>query len=335
MPQKRILISRPDRIGDVVLSTPIPREIKRKYPDSFVAVMLRSYTKDIYLNNPFVDEVIIYDGRKESFWAKVKELKSYKFTHALMLLPDERINYLLFFAGIRTRVGVGHKLFQFITFTRYVDRNKYIPLRHEADYCMDLARKIGVEASSLETAIYLTSEEKAEVEKLRDANVRDDEFLIGIHSSSGNSAPNWKPSEYRELIRQLNQNRKIKIAVTDNSVPAELKDIEGVWYPNVNQELRGAIKNIAALDLLVSASTGPMHIAASLKVRTLSLFCPLTACSPELWGPLGNDANIIMPDKDYCRIKCPGDPKICTFSGEGGINPVKVSGEICRLLNLS
>jgi ADP-heptose:LPS heptosyltransferase len=60
-PGLRILICRPDRIGDVVLSTPIPREIKKKYPGSFVALLLRDYTKDIYINNPYVDEIIIYD----------------------------------------------------------------------------------------------------------------------------------------------------------------------------------------------------------------------------------------------------------------------------------
>ena len=115
--QKRILIVRPDRIGDVVLSTPIPREIKKTFPDAYVAVYLRNYPKDIYLNNPYVDEIITNDfeglGFSE-FIKRVKELRRYKFTHALMLLPTERMNYLLFVAGIPVRIGVGHKLYQFL-----------------------------------------------------------------------------------------------------------------------------------------------------------------------------------------------------------------------------
>ncbi len=67
MSQLRILMSRPDRLGDVVLSTPIPREIKKKYPSSYVAVLVRRYAKDIYLNNPNVDEIIIYPDEKDSF----------------------------------------------------------------------------------------------------------------------------------------------------------------------------------------------------------------------------------------------------------------------------
>ena len=38
-----------------------------------------------------------------------------------------------------------------------------------------------------------------------------------------------------------------------------------------------------------------MHICAALKVPTLTFFCPLTACSPKLWGPLGNRSDIVLP----------------------------------------
>ncbi len=164
--QLRILVSRIDRIGDVVLSTPIPREIKKAYPNSFVSVLVKKYTKDIYLNNPYVDEVILYDGEDNSklklFWQLVSEIRSFKFTHAFMLLPNERLNWILFFSGIPNRIGVGHKLYQFLSFSKYVDRKKYIPLRHEADYCLDMIRKIGIEPKSMEPEIFLSKDEISE-----------------------------------------------------------------------------------------------------------------------------------------------------------------------------
>ena len=332
---KRILIVRPDRIGDVVLSTPIPREIKKTYPSSFVAVLLRKYTQDIYLNNPYVDKIILIDDDSgKSFWEKVKEIKKYKFTHSLLLLPTERLNYLLFFAGIPYRIGVGHKFYQFITFTRYVDRKKYIPLRHEADYCMDLARKIGVETKNLDTEIYLTDEEGRKVNLTREELLKGKKYLIGIHTTSGNSSPNWTVEEYRNLILKLTSLKDISIALTDNIIPDQLKKIEDVSYPNENKSLRESILNFASLDLLISASTGPMHIAATLKVKTLSMFCPLTACSPKLWGPLGNESKIILPEENYCQTVCPGDPKKCTFTGEGGIDSDSIIRGILKLFNL-
>jgi heptosyltransferase-2 len=328
--QKRILIVRPDRIGDVVLSTQLPREIKKTYPESFVAVLLRSYTKDIYLNNPHVDKILLVDDldSPKSYFQKVREIRNYKFTHSLTLIPNEKLNYILFFAGIPFRVGVGHKFYQFITFTRYVDRKKYIPLRHEADYCMDLARKIGVNSTSLDPEIFLTEEEKENVVKTKSGLLRGKKYLIGIHSTSGNSSPNWPPEEYKKLILKLNQLEDISVVVTDNKIPLQLEQLENVSFPNLEKSLRESIINFACLDLLISANTGPMHISAALKVKTLSMFCPLTACSPKLWGPLGNKNKIILPQENYCQTVCPGDPKKCNFAGEGGIDSEKIMNEI-------
>ncbi len=339
MKQKRILIVRPDRIGDVVLSTPIPREIKRQFPESFVAVLVRKYTRDIYLNNPHVDEILLIDdinpGEKNYFWRKVKEIKSYKFTHALMLLPDERINYILFFAGIRKRYGVGHKFYQAITFVKGISRNKYIPLRHEADYSMDLARAIGVKPESLDVEIHLTEKELQRSRELRKKYLDGKKYLIGIHSTSGNSAANWKPGEYLKLADTLLRNPDYRLLITDVDVPAELKNLPGVIYPDPDKKksLREWFVIFKALDLLVSSSTGPMHICAALKVRTVSVFCPLPAASPQLWGPKGNDNKIILADKNYCDSFCPGDPKLCDFGGEKGMPVKKVAGEIDNFIS--
>ena len=334
--QKRILIVRPDRIGDVVLSTPLPREIKKTFPESYVAVLVKKYTQDIYINNPYVDKIILIDdyddGSTGTFFKKAGEIRKYKFTHSLTLLPTERLNYMLFFAGIPYRVGVSRKLYQFITFTHYVSRNKYNPLRHEADYCMDLARKIGVVSDDITTEIFLSDAEKEKVIDIKN-RFSNGKKLIGIHSTSGNSAPNWNVSEYKSLIEKLKQNEIVKVIVTDNVILDELKNIDDVIYPNVGSNLRQSFLNFAALDLLISASTGPMHIAAALKVKTLSMFCPLTACSPELWGPKGNENKIILPEKYYCNAVCPGDPKKCTFSGEGGIDAEKIYQAILSDVN--
>ncbi len=169
--QLRILVSRIDRIGDVVLSTPIPREIKKTYPNSFVSVLVKKYTGDIYLKNPYVDEIILYDvednSKLKSFWQLVSEIRSFKFTHAFMLLPNERLNWILFFSGITNRIGVGHKLYQFLSFSKFVDRKKYIPLRHEADYCLDMIRKIGIQPKSVETEIFLSKDESLKKDEIK------------------------------------------------------------------------------------------------------------------------------------------------------------------------
>lgn len=336
MKNPRILIARPDRIGDVVLSTPIPRELKKTYPGCFVAVLVREYTKDIYLNNPHLDQIIIYEeapekNRVKAFLKLVSEIKKYSFTHSFMLLPTERLNWILFFSGIKYRIGVGHKFYQFITGTKSVQRHKYIPLRHEADYCMDMARKIGVVTGNLDPEIHLTEIEKRKSLEFRNRSAAGKKYLIGVHSTHGGSSANWKPANYKKLIARLLEQKNLKVIVTDINIPDEIKNIEGVIYPEINS-LRDLIICIPALDLFISSSTGPMHIAAALKVKTLSLFCTLTACSPKLWGPLGNEAHIIIPEENYCTHVCKGDPKNCWFEGPGGITVGTVFNKIMEIL---
>jgi heptosyltransferase-2 len=285
-------------------------------------VLVRDYTKDIYLNNPYVDEIIVYNkGENDfSFWQMVKTLRYYKFNHAFMLLPDERLNWLLFFSSIKKRIGVGHKLYQFLSFTKYINRRKYIPLRHEADYCLDMIRKIGIEPQSINPEIYLSNDEKQKVSEIKKNLSTNKKTIIGINSTSGNSAPNLRQEEYKKIINKLLEFDTFKVVVTDYNPPAELLNINGVDYINKGKQLRKSILNFAAIDILISSSTGPMHIAAALNINTISLFCPLTACSPKLWGPLGNISEIILPQENYCSTICPGDPKKCDFSGDGGIN---------------
>ena len=334
----KTLIARIDRIGDVVLSTPIPREIKKAFPDSFVSVLVRKYTKDIYLNNPHVDEIILFDGADEkipkSFWQLVKDIKKFKFTHAFMLLPNERLNWILFFAGIPNRIGVGHKLYQFLSFSKYVDRKKYIPLRHEADYCLDMVRKIGIDPKSMEPEIFLSEVEKVKCDKIKKELAPNGELLIGINTTSGKSSPNLTLEEYRKLIVRLTGEKNICVIVTDNNPSDQIKNISKVHYPNNGLSLRESIINFSTLDVLISASTGPMHICAALKVPTISMFCPLPACSPKLWGPLGNKSEIILPEENYCQTACPGDPHICDLSGDGGIDCEKIFARIQSFMKL-
>ncbi|MCX5668240.1 MAG: glycosyltransferase family 9 protein, partial [Candidatus Omnitrophica bacterium] len=58
---KRIIIVRMDRVGDVVLSTPAIKAVRDAYPDSRIAVLVRPYAREVVDGNPYIDEIITYD----------------------------------------------------------------------------------------------------------------------------------------------------------------------------------------------------------------------------------------------------------------------------------
>jgi len=107
---KRILIMRTDRIGDVLLSTPLIRAMRSKYPEAYIAMKVSPYTKEVVEGNPDLDEVIIYDKkhRDKSWIASFKfamNLKKKKFDLVLILHPTNRAHIISFLARIPKRIG--------------------------------------------------------------------------------------------------------------------------------------------------------------------------------------------------------------------------------------
>ncbi len=320
----RILVVRTDRIGDVVLSTPLIRALRKARPQAHIAVMVRPYAAPVLEGNPNIDEIIVDDPSGEhagrtGFWKQVRTLREKKIDTALMLLPTERAAWMLFLAGIRTRIGVGHKLYEILTLMRTVSRHKYVPLRHEADYCLDLGRAIGVTAGDLTTEIFLTDAERDDGRTILLEYAGSAGLMIGMTPGSGHSSPNWTPGRYLEFARELVRRHDVRVVVSGTEAEQDLLGIfrtSGV--PGIAVlpplPLRKFIAVVSRYDYFFSASTGPMHIAAALKVPTLSLFCPLPACSPQLWGPKGNDGAVIMAPDSACNSTCGNDPHTCTMN---------------------
>jgi ADP-heptose:LPS heptosyltransferase len=58
---KNILIVRTDRIGDVVLTTPVISALRKAYPKARLSIMVRNDTRDVVDGNPYLDQVVVYD----------------------------------------------------------------------------------------------------------------------------------------------------------------------------------------------------------------------------------------------------------------------------------
>lgn len=314
--------------------TPIVREIKKTFPDSFIATLTQPYTSKILINNPYVDKILTDDLKKESFWKVVKELRRFKFTDGLLIMPRERAAYQMFFAGVKNRIGVGHKLYEVITLMKSVSRGNYIPLRHEADYSMDLAREIGVKTSNLTPEIFLSENEVLwGKEFLENINVLNDDFKIIVHTGSGDSSPNWSEGKYFDLIKKIlreHNQKHLKILLTAREMSGEflgqndqLNDGSIINISEKVYDLRDLIKVIAIVNILVTSSTGPIHLASALGVKTIGLYCNRPMSCAKRWGTLGSKAINVEVSKEHCDNHCSDDKEVCDI--ENGIEIDKIT----------
>jgi ADP-heptose:LPS heptosyltransferase len=326
---KRILIVRTDRVGDVVMITPMVRELKKTFPDSFIATLTQPNTTAILKNNPYIDLMITDDLKKESYRKVIGEIKKYKFTDGLLVLPTERAAYQMFRAGVKNRIGVGRKLYEIITFMKSVSRNNYIPLRHEADYCMDLARKIGVVSDNIQPEIFVTEGEKEWTENFYDdCCIREDTFKIILHTGSKNSAPNWREEKYFELLKGIvkkfpDENYVIMLSALEmtDGFRKDVKDLNDDRIIDVSHKitnLRELIKVISGIDLMLCSSTGPIHLADALNIKCIGIHCYRNVSCAKHWGVINNKSVNLEVKKQYCDSHCSNDKNICNF--EDGIS---------------
>ena len=328
MKQRRILISRTDRVGDVVMITPMARELKKKYPDAYIATLTQPNTSKIFYNNPYVDKIITDDLSKESFWDVVKEIRSCKFTDGLLVYPTERAAYQMFWAGIRNRIGVGRILYEVITFMKSVSRNNYIPLRHEADYCMDLARKIGVVTDNIQPEIFLSDEEKKWADDYMESRNISNKFRIILHTGSLNSSANWSEKKFLRLIKEILEDKRgkdfvimltaLEMTAEFKSEIAEINDSRIIDVTNDLHDLRDLIKIISSIDLMICSSTGPIHISDALDKKSIGIYCHRPANSKKLWGVINKKSVDIEVSEEFCDMHCSEDKNTCAF--ENGIS---------------
>jgi ADP-heptose:LPS heptosyltransferase len=338
---KRILLVRTDRVGDVVFITPMIRELRRTYPDAFIATLTQPHTSNIMINNPYLDLALTDDLSKDSFWDVVKELRKHKFTDGLLMMPTERAAYQMLWAGIKNRIGVGHKLYEVITFMKSVSRNDYTPLRHEADYCMDLARKIGVETDNITLEIFLTDKEKTQGDEfLEKFGVKQDDVKIMIHTGSLGSAPNWSEWKYYQLIEKIFEEFRIpnlKLILTAKEMTHDflfgLRNFGDQKIVNISKsmdDLRELIKVIGQTDIFIGPSTGPLHIADALGKKALVIHChrPMNCITHQ--GMINKFSINLEVSEENCKKYCSADQNTCGI--ENGISVDEVIAGIKKLL---
>jgi len=60
----KILVIITGKIGDLVCTTPVFREIKKKFPDSYLTAAIRKQSYGVVQNNPHIDKFIFLNSEE-------------------------------------------------------------------------------------------------------------------------------------------------------------------------------------------------------------------------------------------------------------------------------
>ncbi len=318
----KILISRTDRIGDLVLSTPVFEAVKKHRPDASVIVMARTGVIDVISDNPFVDEYIAYDpsGAHRGLRGLLRLAQVLREKHidvAVELFMSFYPALAVSLAGIRRRIGPGSRVYSPAVLTDVVHQHRRKSLYNEAAYNLMLLQPLGINDLNVQPHVYLADNKDSCEKFLLHQGVKPFNYIV-VHPGMGGSAKNLSVEKYRDLVKALIQRYHLPVVLTGsyvdhttvNRLTAELagdplvKDMCCVLSMN---QLKMVLFFAA---VVIAPSTGPLHIAAALGRPTVALFSPVKAQSKNRWAPyLLNNVAVVEPPavctQQYsCNKKC-------------------------------
>jgi ADP-heptose:LPS heptosyltransferase len=284
-------------------------------------------------HNPDLDQLITEKG----FFATLAELRRGKFDTAVIFFVNFKVALLALLAGIPLRIGPASKLWSVFLNKRVTQRRSRIK-KHEADYNLDLVGELGAAPAPRASRLVLTAEERtASAAILARLGLSGKDFIVALHPGSGGSALNWPKENYAALADMILKAYAVKILLTGSH--AETPLLEEVasrmaGKPFVLREaatLRLFSGLISHCGLFVTNSTGPLHLAAALRVPTLSFFPPLNPCSPVRWGPYGGGPNKVLVPPGVGCARCEGE-NCPRYSCMAAITPAAAFAEAAGLL---
>lgn len=299
----KVLISRTDSLGDVILTLPMAGVIKKFCPEIKIGFLGTSYTRPLLENSTNVDEF--------HNWNEIG-LESIGADTIIHVFPRREIAVLARRAGIGTRIGTSHRIYHWWTCNRLINLGRKNSLFHEAQLNLKLLKPLGIEQDfPLETLHEFYGWVKKPLKNEKIASILNKKkFTLILHMKSKGSAVEWPLNYYLELAKQLPEDI-FQILLTGTS--EEGKEIASACREIFNldhvQDLTGKfsvtelVELIQHADGMLACSTGPLHIAAASGIFTLGLYPSERPMHAGRWAPIGRKAHFIEASTTAQRNK--------------------------------
>jgi heptosyltransferase-3 len=296
----RIIVSRTDRLGDVVLTLPLCALLQARL-GADVVVLGRRYTRPLLEASPHVNAVLEWDDDSSDDASQRALLRDARADVIIHAFPRPAIANAARSARIPLRIGTSHRWFHWIACNRLEHFSRRRSTLHEAQLNVRLARRLlGSDIPSLAELSPLTRlVPRVAVPDDVATRLRADRFTLVLHPGSSGSAREWPLAHWTALAHAIDADR-VQLVVTGSATEgAALRD----WMqqlPPTTVDLTGKldlaqlIALLARADGLIAASTGPLHVAAGVGTHALGLFVATPPIHPGRWAPLGPRAEVLV-----------------------------------------
>ena len=362
---KKTLLIRLDEIGDVIMTTPLLRELRRNLPDAWITLVVKPEVFNLVELCPYVDEVLTYSWKTPRYMTKLlRHLRAIRLAYRylrprrfdLAIVPRWDVDYyhasfLAYFSGARWRVAYSED----VTESKRIYNRGYDRLfthllkggagRHEVERNLDILRFLGgrVEKDTLE--IWLGEGDERFAEEVLGERNTSNGLLVAFGPGAGAPKRLWPVERFIEVGRWLEEEYRARIVVVggdgDKYLGERLR--QGIGEGAV-VDLTGAttLRQTGAIlkrcHLYIGNDAGPMHIAVAAGIPVVEISChPRDGSeghynSPNRFGPWKVSHAVLQPERAIspCSNGCSSQEPHCIL----GVSVEEVKEAIERLAGL-
>ncbi|MEM1282909.1 MAG: lipopolysaccharide heptosyltransferase II [Chlamydiota bacterium] len=281
---KKIIIRMPNWLGDLVMATPLIKDLRKHFPKTHITAMCQSNVAPLIKEDPDIDEILSFT--KKSGWIHgnhqsiVKALRFGGYDLGILTTNSFSSAWWFWRGSVKYRMGYAAN-FRSLLMNKAIPFPKDKEIQHQVITYKMLLTCLGISVSETPQNLVVT-EEELELSKqtlLKYGAKVGENVIVGINPGAAyGSAKCWLPDRFAHVTTRLLKNPQLRIVYfgDQNTVPL-VKDIcenlpESVINLAGKTNIRELMAHIANCSAMLSNDSGPMHIAAALKTPLVAIF---------------------------------------------------------------
>ncbi len=294
---KNILVIRNDRFGEFLLNIPALRALKETFINAKLTVIVDPYVKELADSIPFIDEVICWQAKHHPLKEVLELIRSLRKKHfdiAVVLNPTKELHIITALSGIPARVGYSRKWGWLLT--HKMEDKKHLAEKHEIEYNLQLVSLIGAGTANLALSLNINNDI---IEQAKSFFVSSTVHLA-IHPWTSDPVKQWPLDNFLELVKRLTEIPGLKIIVVGGKEEEQKGKslFRGLENKIINLTGKTSLLQLVAVlkmcNLLISADSGPVHLACAVGTPVLAIFRnDIPGKGPVRWGPRGKNSFVI------------------------------------------
>jgi len=327
---ERIVVRGTNWVGDAVMTVPALRQLRSLFPQAHITLAARTFTKGLFADADFVDELLVHDGQGlRSVARQVREWRKRNFDLAVLFPNSLETALVASLSRVPLRFGYATEGRQSLL-THPLALPDWRSSKHEVFYYLQIVAELEWilkgEQSFLQTqpdgSLTISNARRAVARdflRRQGLNELDDRPLILLCPGSINSrAKRWPAERYAALADRFIDNLDARVGLIGTAAETEVSNEVCTLMrhePIVltgKTELAELVGLLGLANLVVTNDTGPAHIAAAMERPTLVIFGPTNPLTTRPFSPF---AELLRepPDCAPCMLRdCPIDHRCMT-----------------------